>query len=136
MVARTKAASKKPLTLGAQIDKIFEMKFELKKLQEAADQQDTLVKEEEEILAEMMKEQGVDKSSGKRGSVGVGESKLASVKDWDAFWAYIFKTKQTHLLEKRPSQAAVRELFELNKPVPGVEQFTKRKLTFTSTKKD
>lgn len=55
------------------------------------------------------------------------------VKDWDKFWAYVAKNKRYDLVQKRISDAAVQELIDDKKKVPGVEPFTA--VTVSLTKK-
>ena len=55
---------------------------------------------------------------------------------FDAYWQkqHISRTKAWHLLQRRVSDPAYRELLELGKKVPGVEPFNKRTLSVTTTK--
>lgn len=64
------------------------------------------------------------------GSVKVGDSVYPQVKDWDAFYDFIYQNKYFHLLEKRPAVLAYRELLNIGREVPGTLPFTKRKVTF------
>lgn len=57
-------------------------------------------------------------------------STVAQVTDWDAFYAYIYKNKFGHLLQRRVSDPAWRELMEQGKKVPGTTPFTKKRLNF------
>src|SRR3546814_20099299 len=43
------------------------------------------------------------------------------VADWDALWAYVFKTKATDILQRRISDDAINSRWEAKKKVPGVE---------------
>ena len=55
------------------------------------------------------------------GTIYISPQVVPKVVDWDAFYGYIRKTEAFHMLERRPSRAAFRELHEAHKPVPGVE---------------
>ena len=55
------------------------------------------------------------------GTIYVSHQVVPKVVDWNAFYRYIRKTEAFHMLERRPSRAAFRELHEAHKNVPGVE---------------
>ena len=44
------------------------------------------------------------------------------------FLAYVYKTKQGHLLQRRVSDPAFRELLDHGKKVPGTQPFIKARL--------
>ncbi|MGH9890835.1 MAG: hypothetical protein ACREA0_02375 [bacterium] len=81
------------------------------------------------ILRRMDAEQTV-KAGGRGGNVSITEAVVPSVKDWDAFWAYVYRNKASHLLERRPAVLAYREelVARNDKPLPGVESYTRRTL--------
>lgn len=123
----------KPPSLGLQIDALFQLREGLREIQEKEKAQQALISEAEQTLMETMEREGVDKSTGKLASVSVSEVVTGNVVDWDALWAFIFKNKYSHLLQRRISDPAIRELFETKGKVPGVEPFTKRKLNLRKT---
>jgi hypothetical protein len=55
------------------------------------------------------------------GTIYISPQVAPKVVDWDKFYGYISKTEAFHMLERRPSRAAFRELHEAHKHVPGVE---------------
>lgn len=63
---------------------------------------------------------------------GVGQAYLAKkvmvrATDWDAFWDYIFETRQIDLLQKRVASRAVQEIVESTGELPpGVDMSTER----------
>ena len=77
-------------------------------------------------LIEMMDAEGVTKSTGRAASASLNESMSFNTGDWDAFTAYVAKTKQFHLIQRRVSDPAMRELFEKKGAIPGMEPYTKR----------
>jgi len=56
-----------------------------------------------------------------RGTVYLSPQVSPKVVDWDKFYGYIIKTEALHMLERRPSRGAFRELHAAHKAVPGVE---------------
>lgn len=127
------AATKRLPSLGAQIDALFHLREKLREIQAKEKEQQELIAAAEVVLMETMEREGVDKSTGKLASVSVSENGIGNVTDWDAFWAFIFKNKYSHLLQRRVSDPAIRELFETKGKVPGVELFMKRKLNLRKT---
>ena len=119
-------STKKPLTMGALIDKMSTVRDQRRIVAE----QDKKLKEEydglEIQLMDVFDKQATSKGEGKKASASVSNSIIPNVVDWDAFYAYILKNKFTHLLQRRPSTEACRELFETKGKIPGVEPFTKR----------
>ena len=75
-----------------------------------------------------MESAGVDKFSGKLGTVSISTNVVANVEDWDALYPYIAKNKLWHLLQRRVSDPAYRELLDAGKKVPGVQPFSKKRL--------
>lgn len=68
------------------------------------------------------------------GGVGIKlvSSTVPTVKDWDAFYAWIKKNNAFWMLERRPSVTGYRDTLAAGKAVPGVESFTKIKLGLIS----
>lgn len=78
-------------------------------------------------LLDVMKEVGVDKVSNDVATVSIKKTQVAQVIDWEKFYRYIHKNKAFFMLQKRVSDVAYRETLEdrKNRPIPGVESFTK-----------
>ena len=133
MVAKTKAGTAKKPSLGLQIDALFKLRERLREIQQEEKDQLELISAAETVLLETMEREGVEKSTGKFATVSIAKVTSANITDWDAFWAYVFKNKYSHLLQRRVSDPAVRELWEGGKQVPGAEPFTKTKLNMRKT---
>lgn len=125
----------KPVKLGAigpTIDKLNALREAKRKLEaEVKVIEDEYAVLETQLMAKFEAE-GTDKGSGKTASASISSSVVGNVVDWTAFNAYVKKTGFFHLYQKRLSDAAVRELFEQGKKVPGVEPFTKKRLNLRS----
>jgi hypothetical protein len=126
-----KAAVRAP-TLGTLIDQASEIREQKRELERQIKQKNEALDELEQQIIEALDKQGVTSSTGRRATGSITESVVPNVKDWDAFYAYIFKNKYGHLLDRRPSVTGCRELFETKGKIPGVEPFTKRKLSLTN----
>lgn len=107
----------KVLNLGQLIDKLHAVR---EKRAELAAKDKPLELEEKElrdaILAELAA-QGTEEGRSKKLKVSVTYNTVANVKDWDAFWDFIIKGKgkYNHLLQRRVSDPAYRELVGLAK---------------------
>jgi hypothetical protein len=124
----------RPLAVGAQIDAIFAKKAEYAAANKVADELKAEITAMELQLMKSMGEQEMPKAAGKRGSVSFSTNIVPNVENWDLFYAFIHKTKQYHLLERRPSTTGCREIFEKNSVLPGVVPFSKTSLNYTATK--
>jgi len=116
--------------IGEEIDRLFDIRERIRALEAQVKDERSIYDALETQLMERMETEGMSKATGKRASVGVSESVVANVEDWDELYRYIGRNKAFHLLQRRTSDAAYRELMEQrkNKPLPGVSSFTKRKL--------
>ena len=124
-VAKT---TKKAPTLGSVIDNLWALR-ETKRAKEAEVKEIELqIADAETSVYEQMDAQGVDKSTGKKASISITSVVTSSIEDWDLFTAFVKKTGYFHLLQRRVSEVAARELFESKGKVPGLTPFTKRKL--------
>ena len=119
-------------TIGDLVDKLKAKKDEIDANNAALA---VLKKAYDEIEEKLFAASDAQKTTGGRGekaSFTIGESVVPQVKDWDLFLKFIYKKKYGHLLERRPSVVACRELFDTVGTIPGAEKFTKRKLNLRS----
>jgi len=97
---------------------------------------DAMKREEEELaqsLLEAMGTLGVESLSSNIGTVSIKKTTVAKVVDWDALFKFISRNKAWHLMQRRVSDPAYRELMERRrgKDVPGTESFEKIALGLT-----
>lgn len=126
----TKAA--KPLTIGQATDEMWALREKKRALEAQIKTIEEQMKSLEETVFGLMDAQDTRKAEGQHASVSINESTVGTVEDWDAVWAYIAKNKYFHLVQKRLSDPALRELWQLGKVVPGVQPFKKRSLSVRS----
>lgn len=116
--------------IGKTIDKIFSLRKKKAELEAAAkDVEGQIALLDAEVL-EALEAAGVEKTATKHGTVSISTSTVAQVTDWDAFLSYIYRHKYGHLLQRRVSDPAWRELIEQGKKVPGTTGFTKKRLNY------
>lgn len=123
-----KAKKAAKLTPGAMIDKMWELREKKRALEASIKDLDGQIADVESQLMEDMEANGVDKMTGKAASVSISSTVVANVEDWDKFLAFIYKTKSGHLLQRRVSDPAWREMSEIKGVVPGTQPFTKKRL--------
>jgi len=124
MVAKTKNVP----SLGALIDQMWAVREEKRKLEEQLKEVEGRLSELDTKLQERLASDGLDKATGTKASVSVTTTVTADVQDWDTFWGYVIKNKYTHLLQRRVSDPAYRELLDAGKKVPGVQPFLKKRV--------
>jgi hypothetical protein len=119
----TEVKHKFPKTLGACADKLFELRnkrlAEQKKVDEIAAEETAL----KNHIIENLPKSEASGVAGKLARVTVVTKQVPQVKDWDAFYKYVKKTSSFDLMQKRLTDAAIKERWEAGKEVPGVEHF-------------
>lgn len=116
-------------TIGALIDKMKTIAVERSTLSLA----DKALSEEqkglEQQIIELMDKQETRVGEGKIAKASIVESEEPTIEDWDAFTKWMTRTKNLHLIQRRISAPAWREIRALKKAeVPGIGVFTKRSL--------
>lgn len=132
--AQVPATAKPEKSIGQLIDRMDEIREAKRKLSE---QEKTLSTEYETVKLELIKRlegEGMEKATGKRASAGISKVVVANITDYDKLTAYVKRTGHFHLFQRRISDPAFRELFELSKGkgVPGLEPFTKTDINLRS----
>ena len=111
-----------PQKLGTLIDNMQKIRVEraalAKKDKELEDKLNDLEKDvKERLLAE-----GMDKASGKLATASLKRSLVGNVKDWEKVYAYVKRSGNFQLFQRRLSDAAYREILEKKgADIPGIE---------------
>ncbi len=142
----------KPATIGQMIDNLEAIREKKRVAQKVVDDLAAQYSALEAELMERLEKDGTDKASSKKATVSITQTTVANVTDWDAVHAYIKKHGYFHLMQRRISDPAFRELYELelNKlrkkksfqedtfdpatVIPGFVPFTKKSLNLRSIK--
>ena len=131
---------KKPLTTAQIIDRLWKLREDKREMAAKIKPVETEIATLEESLIKSLQERGSEGEKTRNASASLSYEVVGNIKDWDSFTAYIKKSGHFHLLQRRISNPAFRELATLLSKkggVPGVEAFTKTNLTLTSlTNKD
>lgn len=127
-VPAAKAPAKKVIPLGIQVDALYRLHEELRAHHEVEKDIKARIEAAEVELTTAMEREGVEKMTGKFATASRTTSIVGNVTDWDVFYAYIYKNKFGHLLQRRLSDPAIRELLDTKGSVPGVEPFKKQRM--------
>lgn len=122
------------LTLGQEIDRLFEIREKIKTIEAKAKELQVVFDAREKALLERLEAEAVTGSRGSKASVSISDSIVPQVENWEEAWAYIHRNKAYHLIKRSMNAAAYRELLEQRKgkPVPGVVPWTKRTMKLTA----
>ena len=124
-----------PKTLGETIDLLYSARaarLELEKQVTVLKDREAAVKNH---LMSNFDKAGLEGAKGKVATASIKYTTTATVTDWSALWTYIHKTKSEELIQKRVSITALRELWDNNKVVPGVESGTVMDISLTKVSK-
>lgn len=117
---------------GTMIDALWAVREQKRALEASLKEVEEKQRDYEVQLEAKMAGEGLDKAAGKAASASFSTTITASVEGdegWSLLYAYIAKNKFWHLLQRRVSDPAYRELLEKGKKVPGVQPFPKKRLT-------
>jgi hypothetical protein len=120
------------LTLGRAIDKAWALR-EKKRAKEAEIKAvEAEIEAMETLIIAKLDAEDTDSGRGKLASASVGETICFTISDFDAFTRFVRRKNYFHLLQRRVSDLAVRELYQGNKVVPGLTPFKRRRLNLTT----
>jgi hypothetical protein len=122
-----------PKSMGACADKLFEMREQRLQAQKVVDD----LKAQESALRDHIIDnlpKGDTGASGKHHQCRVYTDQVPRIEDSDKLFAYIKKTGNFDLLQRRLNDAAVKERWEDKVSIPGVESFGIVKVSLTKIK--
>lgn len=122
-----------PKSMGACADLLFDIRAERLEAQKVVDE----IKEREDALKEHIINnlpKGDTGASGSHHHVSVYTDAVPRAEDWDKVWAYIKKTGNFDLLQRRLNDAAVKERWDDGKKLPGIVPFNVVKVSLTKKK--
>ena len=110
-------------TLSELSTALFRAKNEKRQLNERIKELNVQIRDYEMRIWKLMdaEEPSLLKFATSTGTIYLSPQIVPKVVDWSAFYGYIEANQAFHMLERRPSRAAFRELHEAHKLVPGVE---------------
>lgn len=112
-----------PKAMGACADRLYQLRQKRLEMQKEVDKvaaEETALKNH---IIENLPKSEASGVAGKLARVTVVTKQIPQVKDWDAFYKYVKKTGSFDLMQRRITDAAIKERWEAGKEVPGVEHF-------------
>ena len=104
--------------------KLFELKAKKKELNEKlSDLNKEIFATESDLLRKMQDADLYDLGT-ENGRVYRQQKTVPKVVNWDQFYDYIYREQAGHMLERRPSVTACREMFDEGISIPGVDPHT------------
>ena len=119
-------------TLISELWALRESKRELSQQEKLLNERYNTLKQE---LIQQLDEQGVNGAKTSRARVIITESQVVQTQDWDAFCAYVRENDAFHLIQKKPSVTACKELSAIEgMPPPGISLRTLRDISLTTVR--
>ena len=120
---RAKPALKLPKTLAGCADRLYELKGLKSKAAAVVAEMENEEKAIREHLINNLPKSEASGVAGRVARVTIETKTVPTVEDWDAFYAYVAKTKSFDLLQRRLGEGAIKERWDAGKAVPGVGKF-------------
>ncbi len=112
-----------PKELGACADKYYTLRQKRAEAQKVVDAIEAEEKALKEYLIENLPKSLASGVAGKLCRVSVNSRDVPTAKDWAKVFAHIKKTGDFDILQRRLSDGAIKERWEANKKIPGIEPF-------------
>jgi hypothetical protein len=130
---KPKLKYKIPKQPGGAIDLLYKVRTERKRLASMAEREREQESMIEEKIFEMFKKSELEGGRGKTAQASIKRSDVPTFENDRTFFAYLKKTGDFDLLQRRLSVEACRERWAAKKQIPGVGIFTKVSLNLTKT---
>lgn len=118
-----------PTSIGACIDKLYELRAQRLDAQKAVDLNKEIEKQYENHILETFTKTELNGAKGNVATAGISKTTAYQINDWDEFTAYVAANNAWELMRKQPTQAACAERFINGATIPGIEAFQSVKLT-------
>lgn len=117
------------LTPGQIIKEMIEIREERSRIAKRDKELNELWRAFEALLIRLGDEQGMKRIGSDLATATITEEVLPQLVDMDAVWEYMKREDAPHLLQRRVSASAYRELQEAGISVPGIEPYVQRKIS-------
>ena len=118
------------LNLGALGDELYEKNQEIAQINAQLKEVENEKREIENKLLGAMQEIGTDIVRGSLATISISETVRPQLQDADLFFAFVYRKKALHLMERRIAPTAYREMKDSlgGKPIPGLSEFVQIRL--------
>lgn len=119
-MAKTKTKVKAAPKFGVAINKLFNRREKIRKLEAQLNELKDLQREEEMELRTALLAAGTDTARSAKATVTVGTREVASIENYQKFEQFVLKHGALDLLQKRVAVTALRERRENGEKIPGL----------------
>lgn len=123
-----------PTSLGACADLLYELRAARLELEHKIEELRAREARVRDYLVGALEAQGLTAVVGGVARAGLTTMHVGRVKDWEAFAAHLFATRDLSLLQRRLNDGALRERWDVGETVPGVEAFLVPKVSLTKAR--
>ena len=113
------------MTMGNNADELNKLKRKKTALNEEIKELNKKIITLELELQNSLQEFGLTKFSTKHVAITMTESEVPDVEDWDSFYNYIVENNAPYLLQRRPMQGAMSEIWNSGQKIDGVNKIKK-----------
>jgi len=121
--------------VGASIDAMFDLREKKRALEEQVKEVEQELAVYTESLLESMTAQGLTSGRGDKATASITSTVCANIQDWDVLTAFVKKTGNFQLFQRRVSDPAFRELLAKKGVVPGLAEYNNIRLNLTTLRK-
>lgn len=118
-----------PTSIGACIDKLYELRAQRLDAQKAIDLTKEIEKQYENHILDTFTKTELNGAKGNVATAGIARSTAYQIADWTKFTEYVAANNAWELMRKQPTQSACAERFDNGAEIPGIEAFQQVKLT-------
>lgn len=126
---------KQPQNVGAMMDRLFQIRNEKRGLEEQIKALNQEWESLEGALLMAMDEQGSTRVANHQGTAILSETIVPQVDDWESFIGWAKDNDALHMVQRRVSSPAYRELVESGQVVPGLTPYNKRTVNLRASSK-
>jgi hypothetical protein len=113
-----------PKGIGACADKLYTLRAKRLEAQKVVDAIEAEEKALKSYIIDTLPKSQASGVAGKIARVTVIKKEVPQVSDWAAFYKYVKRTNQFDLMQRRLTDAAIKERWADGKEIPGVTHFT------------
>jgi hypothetical protein len=120
-----------PKSMGVCADRLYELRnkrIEEQKKVDLLQAEETALKN---YIIDTLPKSELSGASGKKANVKIKVKDVPQIQDIDALYTYIRRSKRSDLLQKRLNEAAITEILDSGKSVPGIGVFPVTTISLT-----
>jgi hypothetical protein len=124
-----------PKSIGASIDLLYTLRATRIEKERAIEEEKKVETALKEHIMANFADTDLDGAKGKVATASIKESEQANITDWEKYVGWAVKKKDFSLIQKRVGITALREHWDNNEIIPGVEKVIVKELSLTKASK-